>query len=110
MAGDVDSIVALYEQQALVVPRPGAEACGTDAIRAMYTEFVKQGAKVEQHVERVLEADGVALYLSRWTLTLPDGSSQEAVATVVLRQHAGEGWKILIDSAQGPALLEPEQA
>ena len=106
----MEGIVALYDAQALVVPRPGTEARGTDAIRAMYADFVKQGAKVEQHVERVLEADGVALYLSRWTLTLPDGSSHDAVATVVLRQGTDGGWTVLIDSAQGPALLEAEQA
>ncbi len=110
MAGDVDGIVALYDEQAFVVPQPGAEARGTDAIRALYAEFVKLGAKIEQHVERVLEADGIALYLSRWTSTLPNGQSQEAVATVVLRQQAGGGWKVVIDSAQGPALLDAGQA
>ena len=110
MAKDVEGIVSLYEDQAYVTPRPGTEARGTDAIRAMYAEFVKQDAHVQQHTERVLETDGVALYLSRWTLTLPDGTSHEAVATVVLRQQPDGGWKVLIDNAQGPALLDVERA
>ncbi len=106
MGGDVERIVSLYEAQALVLPQPGVQARGLEAIRRLYEDFAAQGARVQQQVERVLEADGVALYLSRWKFLARDGSTWTAVSTVVLRRQPDGGWKVLIDNARGPALLD----
>jgi ketosteroid isomerase-like protein len=55
---------------------------------------------------RVLEADGIALFISEWGLSQPGQTKKTFIATTVLRQQSEGGWKVLIDNAQGPAILE----
>lgn len=58
----------------------------------------------------MIESGGIALFLSHWTLTAPaaDGSiaSRQFTATAVFRKDAAGAWRLLIDNAFGPAVLE----
>ena len=56
----------------------------------------------------VAEADGIALFTSRWSLSVAGGEPQVFFASVVLRQQPDGGWKALIDNARGPLILGPE--
>ncbi len=104
--GDIEALMKLYDDQALVTPQPDAEARGTDAIRAMYGHFLQPGVSAHQLVTRVLQADNIALFLSHWTLTTPNAPAQTFTATVVFRKGSDGGWKALIDNPCGPLLLE----
>ena len=103
--GDLDAIMDLYEEVAVVVPQPGTEARGKDAIRQMYAKMLQPGMAARQLKIRVLEVDGIALFLSQWSLSRPGQDDETFISTTVLRQQDG-GWKALIDNAQGPAILD----
>ncbi len=104
--GDVDAIIDLYEENATVAAEPGQEARGTHAIRALYEQAATAGASAEQLVTKVFEAEGIALFLSRWTLTQAGSAPQTFVSTTVLRRQQDGGWKALIDNARGPQVLD----
>jgi ketosteroid isomerase-like protein len=70
------------------------------------------GASAKQLKTHIVEADGVALFLSRWTLKAansnPDDDVRTFVATTVLRKQPDGTWKALIDNSFGPLVLGPQ--
>ncbi len=102
---DLDGIMRLYDEEALAVPAPGMEVRGTLEIRHGFSEALRLGISSRTQAARVLEADGIAIYLAHWSLQMPDEQEQHLTATIVLRKHPEAGWKILIDNPRGPAIL-----
>jgi ketosteroid isomerase-like protein len=107
--GDLDAVLNFYEANAVVVREPGRLARGHVEIRDFFTGAMQSGAHAKQLKTSIIEADGVALFLSRWTLNLPDAeqgtTNREFTATTVLRRQADGTWKALIDNPIGPLLL-----
>lgn len=103
--GDLDTILELYDDAALVVPEPGVESRGKEAIRMMYADMLQLGMMARQLKARVLESDGVVLFISQWSLRRPGQAEQIFVSTTGLRRQLNGGWKAFIDNAQGPAIL-----
>jgi uncharacterized protein (TIGR02246 family) len=107
--GDLEAVLGFYEPDAVVVREPGSEARGTAELRDFFTRAMRAGSSARQVKTRVIEADGVALFLSRWTLDSQDAenatNSREFVATTVLRRQADGTWKALIDNPIGPLVL-----
>ena len=106
--GDVEMILRFYDEAAVVFPEPGKEVRGKEALRDLYAQVAKQGAVARQLQTHVAEADGVALFTSRWSLRVEKGEPQVFFASVVLRRQPDGGWKALIDNARGPRILGPE--
>jgi ketosteroid isomerase-like protein len=107
--GNLDAVLSFYEDAAVVAPQPHRIARGTGELRAFFVEAMRSRPSAKQIKTRVLEADGIALFLSRWTLVPKDGSSANAttfVATTVFRRQPDGHWKILIDNPLGPILLD----
>ena len=104
--GDLDAVLRYYEAVAVVLPQPGTEARGADELRTVYGSFMKPGTVARQIRTHVVEADGIALFTSRWSLTVADEPPQEFIATTVFRQQPDGGWKALIDNARGPLVLD----
>jgi ketosteroid isomerase-like protein len=77
-----------------------------EAIREMYSKMLQPGVVARQLKIRVLEADGIALFISHWSLSRPGQTEKVFIATTVLRKQNHGGWKALIDNAQGPAILD----
>jgi uncharacterized protein (TIGR02246 family) len=102
-AGDVDGIVALYDDDAtLIVPPDGTRATGKHAIRAAIeaTLALKPAARME--VLEKLESDGLALTQGRWTLV---GSGEHGTrvelsghGTMVSRCQPDGSWRIVLDN------------
>ena len=107
--GDLEAVLAFYEPTAVVVTEPGRLARGTDELRAFFQRVMQSGAKARQLKTHVIEAEGVALFLSRWTLQSEEGeaaaSERTFVATTVLHQQPDGTWKALIDNSLGPLVL-----
>ncbi|MCB8877460.1 nuclear transport factor 2 family protein [Acidisoma silvae] len=95
-----------YEEVAVVIPQPGTEARGANELRTLYGSFMKPGTTAKQIKTHVTEADGIALFTSRWSLTIGDEPPQEFIATTVFRRQSDGGWKALIDNARGPLVLD----
>jgi ketosteroid isomerase-like protein len=106
--GDLEAVLGFYEDLA-VVTEPGNTARGAEELRSFFLRVIQSGGKAEQLSTRVIEADGVALFLSRWTLkggAFPGAQAQTFIATTVFRKQPDGGWKVLIDNPFGPLILE----
>jgi uncharacterized protein (TIGR02246 family) len=99
--GDVDGLVALYEEDALFVPEPGGKPLvGREAIREFCLNFPVTDATIEFRPRTILERDANALTYSDWTIrgTGPDGPSEmEGQATLLMRRQADGTWLIAVD-------------
>ena len=106
-AGDVDSMVALYEPDATFAPQPGESVSGRDAIRAALDGFLAIKPRMTGRIEKVLRAGDTALVANRWSLsgTAPDGQpvSMGGTSADVLRRRPDGSWGIVIDDPWGAA-------
>ena len=111
-AGDLDAVLGFYEAAAVVVTEPGKLARGREELRNFFQQVMGSDTSAKQVKTHVIEADGLALFLSRWTLRRgdgnPDATSQTFVATTVFRKQPDGTWKVLIDNPLGPLVLGSE--
>lgn len=109
--GDIDTLLNFYEPTATVVMEPGTLAHGREELRAFFAKAMGGGGSATQLQTKVIEAEGIALFISRWTFT-PNGAEPDAtqalVATSVLRKQPDGQWRVLIDNAYGSLVLESE--
>jgi uncharacterized protein (TIGR02246 family) len=110
--GDIEGVLSFYEENAVIVTEPGKTARGTAEMRAFFEQVMQTGASARQLKTHVIEADGVALFLSRWTLTTKTAGQQDSArrftAVTVFRKQPDGAWKALIDNSLGPLVLGPE--
>ena len=89
-AGDVDGMVALYEEDAVLDRGSGRRLTGRPAIRAFYGELVAAGRKFELGDQRPAIVNGdLALTSTR----LPNGT----VTAEVARKQPDGTWRWAID-------------
>lgn len=97
--------MAFYEAGATFAPQPGQQIRGVDAIPQALAQFIALRPTMTGTIGKVLEAEGVALVMSRWTLrgTSPDGTPVElaGVSSDVMRRQADGSWRLLIDDPWG---------
>ncbi len=70
-ARNVDSLVALYEPEAILVALPGKLVTGTEAIRQAMLGYIAMNPKMEFLVQQVLRVDNTALVHASWEMTGP---------------------------------------
>lgn len=104
-SGDLERVLALYEPEALLAPRPGERARGLVEIRSALGELLSLGGVMESRNVWCMQVDELALLQGEWRLsgTAPDGSPVELssrTAEVVRRQPDGS-WLYVIDHAFG---------
>jgi ketosteroid isomerase-like protein len=104
-SGDVEAVMALYEDDAVFADLAGAVR-GTVGIRAAHQSFVDSGNTLSLNHSVVFEVDDIALVHWAWTVTRIDGSSMDGVSAEVLRRRPNEDWKYVIDNSDGSALIE----
>ncbi len=105
--GDLETILHFYDTDAVLLNQLGQETRGIAAIRDLYGDALHANPHVEQLETHIIEADGIALFTSRYILKNGDEPRQTFVSTVVLRQGSDGTWKNLIDNARGPDVLTP---
>jgi uncharacterized protein (TIGR02246 family) len=102
-SGDVERVLALYEADALLAPRPGLRARGRAEIRAAVEELLALRGTMRARNVWCLEVGELALLRGEWQLsgTAPDGAPVELssrTAEVVRRQPDGT-WLYVLDHA-----------
>jgi uncharacterized protein (TIGR02246 family) len=108
--GDLEAMLDFYEDGATLVAEPGRLVNGKIEIKQTY-EWILSNIKgtARQEKTHVIETGDIALFTSRWTYsgTTSDGSavSRDSYASVILRQQADGGWRIVVDNSWGPAVL-----
>jgi uncharacterized protein (TIGR02246 family) len=104
-AGDVDSLMPLYERDAAFAQQPGSLAPGAAGIREALSGFISMQGTLDLDVTRVLEVDDLALVVGVWSFdgTGPDGEPVrlEARNADVLRRQADGTWRFVIDNPWG---------
>lgn len=108
--GDIEAFLRIYENKAVVVTEPGKFARGKEELHNFFEKVMVARPSARQLKTYVIEADGIALFISRWMLRDGTGSAKQFVATTVFRKHANGEWKALIDNSFGPLVLDPEWA
>jgi ketosteroid isomerase-like protein len=105
--GSLEDLLACYEANATMVVKPGVLAIGATAIREAFVAILAASDRPDVRHEKfnVIESGEIALFSSRWTLYSGDRALLTRYATTVLRRHADDGWRILIDNAHGPSAL-----
>ena len=104
-AGDLDSLMPLYESEAAFATQPGSLAPGAAGIRGALNGFIGMNGTLDLEVTRVLEVDDLALVIGVWSFdgTGPDGAPVrlEARNADVLRRQADGTWRFVIDNPWG---------
>ena len=104
-ASDVDSLVALYEPEASLVPQPGQLVPGTEAIRQAMIGYVAMKPTMNVQVQQVFQVDNIALVHAIWTMTgtALDGSpiNMGGKSADIMRRQSDGTWLVLIDNPFG---------
>jgi uncharacterized protein (TIGR02246 family) len=107
-AGDLDSLIELYEPQASLIQQDGSAATGHAAIRAALGELL--GSKPQIRMRTVKAAKGgndLAVLYSEWSIaaSAPDGTRSDVAGTSVevVRRQADGSWKFALDDPHPPA-------
>jgi uncharacterized protein (TIGR02246 family) len=104
-AGDLESLMPLYERDAAFATQPGSLAPGGAGIREALNGFIAMNGTLDLVVTRVLEVDDLALVIGVWSFdgTGPDGAPVhlEARNADVLRRQADGTWRFVIDNPWG---------
>jgi uncharacterized protein (TIGR02246 family) len=107
-AGDLEGMLALYEDSATFVGPDGGSALGSEAIRERLGALLAMEPRITPTTNRVVMAGDLALMSSCWRMTLGAGNGEMAAldgaSTEVARRQADGGWLYVIDN---PALTAP---
>lgn len=100
--GDVDGLVALYENNATLISATGHRAVGKEQIRAAIRDYLRGQARIQIQTTSIFEADGLGLTTGKWQIT-GTGSDGKPLAlsgsgAEVLRRQADGCWLYVIDS------------
>ena len=90
-AGDVESLVALYEPDAILLGPEGEQAEGLDAIREAWRSAVTLGARTRLVTKAAVVAGDVALLSNDWVMEGDGWSAAASTAEVARRQADGTG-------------------
>jgi enoyl-CoA hydratase len=100
-AGDLDGLIALYEDGAAFVGPDGTDATGDDSIRDRLEGLLTMAPRITPTDSRAVIAGDVALLSNRWRMTLgPDGEGRaglEGTSTEVARRQPDGSWRYVID-------------
>ncbi|HSQ50534.1 MAG TPA: nuclear transport factor 2 family protein [Nitrospiraceae bacterium] len=104
--GDLDSLLALYEDTACLIPQLREQpAHGKAAIRQALHSYLALQPKISFQTKARVQAGDVALLRTAWRLTGtgPDGSPLQMAheSTDVARRQPDGGWKFVIDHPFG---------
>ena len=105
-AGDLDSLMKLYEPLAGFASQPGELAKSPDGIRESLRGFIDMNGTLDLKVKRILKASDLALVTSEWSFsgTGSDGKQVDITdkkSADVLRQQPDGSWRFVIDNPWG---------
>jgi uncharacterized protein (TIGR02246 family) len=104
-SGDIESLMSLYEGEAVFATEPGSLNHGLPGVREALGGFIAMKGTLDLKVTRVLEASDLALVTTAWSFngTGPDGEPVKLAAQSadVLRRQTDGSWLFVIDNPWG---------
>lgn len=103
---DEKAVLELYEEEAALVARPpGTVVQGKAAVGEALKGFMAMGAVFKLDTPNVVQAEDVALVMTKWAMkaTGPDGKPMETtgVTSDVLRRGRDGAWRFVVDNPWG---------
>ena len=99
-AGDLEAIMALYEQEARFVARSGETVVGRDAIRKVLATMIDAKTRLHSHVVKAVTVGDIAQLYTDFEGTTDDGSGKTVAihnkAIEVLRRQPDGAWKLIV--------------
>jgi ketosteroid isomerase-like protein len=107
---DLEGVLALYEDGAIMVYEPGHLATGKAALRQVFESLLNLNAVAKQEKIDVVQAGDIALWTSKWSVsgTAQDGTpfTRGGFGSAILRKHSDGGWRVAVENPWGPAVLD----
>lgn len=107
---DVDTLMSIYADDAVLVIKPGMNAVGKAKINKAsiaIAAYFEHSLNVTQAGMEVLESGDTALVLAKTIVKAANQPEIERKATYVFKHFARQGWLCVIDNSYGHDLLEP---
>jgi len=105
--GDLEHIVGLYDENAVLHVQTGEIRAGEAAVRAEMRQLIESEASITNTLRHTFRHDGTALIVVDYMLrlTAPDGNPVvvTGTATNVLQDQGEKGWRMIIANPQGTA-------
>ena len=92
--GDIDSLIDLYDHEAVFLNREGQFRKGLEAIREELTPFARMKTVFDFKIKQVIEADNIALIHTQWQVLAREPMSVYAME--VARRQPDGSWRWLI--------------
>ena len=108
VAEDLDTLLDIYTDDAILVVEPGRNAIGKDAIRKAFEAiavYFKNGLQVSQEGLEVLEAGETALVLANTVISAPNLPTTNRQATYVFTKSKSGNWLCSIDNSYGHEVI-----
>lgn len=108
-AHDLDTVLALYDADAVMVAESGAEVTGAEAVRDAVSELVSIDGRMRIETVAVIDGGETALLRSSWKLdgTAPDGTPVHLSShgMEVVRRGDDGHWRFVIDNPWAEAAV-----
>jgi uncharacterized protein (TIGR02246 family) len=109
--GDLEGALALYAAGAVLVVQPGQFARGSAQVKEALSAFIALRPTLRPEAQHLIEAEDIALYMSRWSLRGTDPEGRDVVmggeSADILRRQPDGRWLIVADNPWGTKLLPP---
>ena len=92
--GDLESLVGIYDPEAVFLDQSGEVKKGRKEIREVLAPLVAARANFEFDIRRVIRSDGIALMHTQWKVSVPEAGTQYAIE--VARRQPDGTWCWLI--------------
>ena len=103
--GDLEAALRHYEDEAVFAVQPGVVVSGRSSIREALGGMLTAQPRIVTDTFKVIREGDIALYHSRWSMSLAGGASESGVSADVLRMQTNGEWKIAIDNPWGASVL-----
>jgi ketosteroid isomerase-like protein len=104
-AGDLGTLLKLYDDQSVLVAEPGKPVQGLENIKQALMGFLALKLPIQLTVRRTYESGDVGLCVADWSIAGkgPDGKDVKLGGTSaeVVRKTSGGNWVYVIDSPYG---------
>jgi ketosteroid isomerase-like protein len=96
-AGDLDSLVAMYAEDARLLPPNAEMAQGLDAVRAAFGSMIDAGLTGSLQTTEAMVAGDIGYRIGTFSLQAPDGSTVDRGKYIETWRQVGGEWKISAD-------------
>jgi uncharacterized protein (TIGR02246 family) len=94
--GDIDSVLSVYDPEAVFLNQSGEVKRGEEGLRQELTPFAALKADFDFNIRQIIESGDIALMHTEWKVSLPGQMPLYAYAIEVARRQPDGTWRWLI--------------